>query len=100
MGGKRSWLTEQRLVPFEAGRHVAYPHDRPRALHRVPFARYSHGHPIRRRCPGTLAKQEASSFAVTDRDMFPRMFCALNCRLKTKLTAACGHRASSARFIT
>ena len=37
MGRKDSRLTEQRLVPFEAGRHVAYPYDRPRALHRVPF---------------------------------------------------------------
>src|SRR4029077_5773081 len=37
MGRKGSWLTEQRLVPFEAVRHVAYPYDRPRALHRVPF---------------------------------------------------------------
>src|SRR3954447_10976605 len=37
MGGKRSRLTEQRLVPLEAVRHVAYPYDRPRALHRVPL---------------------------------------------------------------
>src|SRR5580704_19154993 len=37
MGRKGSRLTEQRLVPFEAGRHVAYSYDRPRALHRVPF---------------------------------------------------------------
>src|SRR5216684_6868062 len=35
MGRKGSRLTEQRLVPFEAARHVAYPYDRPRALHRV-----------------------------------------------------------------
>jgi hypothetical protein len=32
-------LTEQRLVPFEAVRHVAYPYDRPRALHRIPILR-------------------------------------------------------------
>ena len=38
MGGKRSRLTEQRLVPFEAARHVAYPYDRPRALRHVPSA--------------------------------------------------------------
>src|SRR5436305_11301327 len=37
MGGKRSRLTKQRLVPFEAVRHVAHPYDRPRALHRVPL---------------------------------------------------------------
>jgi len=37
VGRKSSWLTEQRLVPFETARHVAYPYDRPRALHRVPF---------------------------------------------------------------
>src|SRR5467141_93667 len=37
MGRKGSRLTEQRLVPFEAARHVAYPYDRPRALHRVPL---------------------------------------------------------------
>src|SRR5436305_9199725 len=37
MGGKRSRLTEQRLVPFEAARHVAHPYDRPRSLHRVPL---------------------------------------------------------------
>src|SRR6266478_6274290 len=37
MGRKGSRLTEQRPVPFEAVRHVAYPYDRPRALHRVPF---------------------------------------------------------------
>src|SRR6267143_1202657 len=35
MGRKGSQLTEQRLVPFEAAQHVAYPYDRPRALHRV-----------------------------------------------------------------
>src|SRR5580704_3660841 len=35
MGRKGSRLTEQRLVPFEAARHVPYPYDRPRALHRV-----------------------------------------------------------------
>src|ERR1700694_4774039 len=37
MGRKGSGLTEQRLVPFQASRHVAYPYDRPRALHRVPL---------------------------------------------------------------
>src|ERR1700736_1377263 len=37
MGRKGSRLTEQRLVPFQAGRDVAYPYDRPRALHRVPL---------------------------------------------------------------
>src|SRR6202035_5123077 len=37
MGRKGSRLTEQRMVPFQAGRHVAYPYDRPRALHRVPL---------------------------------------------------------------
>src|SRR6267154_6102780 len=36
MGRKGGRLTEQRLIPFEAARHVAYPYDRPRALHRVP----------------------------------------------------------------
>src|SRR5260370_11393122 len=35
MGRKGSRPTEQRLVPFEAARHVAYPYDRPRALHWV-----------------------------------------------------------------
>jgi hypothetical protein len=37
MGRKGSRLTEQRLVPFQAARHVAYSYDRPRALHQVPF---------------------------------------------------------------
>src|SRR5260370_330704 len=37
MGRRGSRLTEQRLVPFQAARHVAYPYDRPRALHRVPL---------------------------------------------------------------
>src|ERR1700722_19239585 len=37
MGRKGGRLTEQRPVPFEAARHVAYSYDRPRALHRVPF---------------------------------------------------------------
>src|SRR5260370_8121623 len=37
MGRKGSRLTEQRLVPFQAARHVAYPYDRPRALHWVPL---------------------------------------------------------------
>jgi len=36
MGRKGSRLTEQRLVPFEAARDVAYPYDRPGALHRSP----------------------------------------------------------------
>src|SRR5437773_1441146 len=35
MGGKRSRLTKQRLVPFEAARHVAYSYNRPRSPHRV-----------------------------------------------------------------
>src|SRR5262245_30141051 len=35
MGRKASRLTEQRLVPSEAGRHVAYPYNRPRSLHRA-----------------------------------------------------------------
>src|SRR5579859_731565 len=29
---KGGWLAEQRLIPFEAARHVADPYDRPRAL--------------------------------------------------------------------
>jgi hypothetical protein len=33
MGRKGSRLTEQRLVPLQAARHVAYPKNRPRALH-------------------------------------------------------------------
>src|ERR1051326_19335 len=33
MGRKRSRLTEQCLVPFEAACDVGYPYDRPRALH-------------------------------------------------------------------
>src|ERR1700686_1227107 len=37
MGRKVSRLTEKRLVPFEAARHVAYPYDRPRTLHPVPL---------------------------------------------------------------
>jgi hypothetical protein len=37
MGRKGSRLTEQRLVPSEAARHVAYTYDRPRALHQVPL---------------------------------------------------------------
>src|SRR5208282_276062 len=37
MGRKASRLPEQRLIPFETTRHVAYPYDRPRALHRVPL---------------------------------------------------------------
>ena len=35
MGRRSSGLTEQRLVPAEALRHVAYPYDRPGALHLV-----------------------------------------------------------------
>ena len=35
MGRKRSRLTEQRLVPFEAAWHVAYPKDRPYTFHRI-----------------------------------------------------------------
>lgn len=31
---RAGWLTEQRLVPFEAARDVVYPYDRPYALHR------------------------------------------------------------------
>jgi hypothetical protein len=27
---------EQRLIPVQTARHVAYPYDRPRALHRIP----------------------------------------------------------------
>jgi Tol biopolymer transport system component len=34
-GSEVTMLTNQRLVPFEAAQHVAYPYDRPRALHRV-----------------------------------------------------------------
>ena len=34
MGRKGNRLTEQRLIPFEAPRDVAYPYDGPRALHR------------------------------------------------------------------
>src|SRR4030095_7785556 len=37
--GRRSRLTEQRLVPLEAARHVAYANDRPRALHCVSLRR-------------------------------------------------------------
>src|SRR5262249_32794725 len=35
MSGTRSRLAEQLPVPIEARRHVLYPYDRPRALHRV-----------------------------------------------------------------
>jgi hypothetical protein len=35
MGGKCLRLTEQSLIPFEAVRHIAYPDDRPRALHEI-----------------------------------------------------------------
>jgi hypothetical protein len=37
MGRKSRRLTEQRLVPFEAARHVRYRYDRPCAFHRVPL---------------------------------------------------------------
>src|SRR5580700_9519198 len=37
MGRKGNRLTEQRLIPFEAPRDVAYPYDGPRALHRSPL---------------------------------------------------------------
>jgi hypothetical protein len=33
MGGTRLWLAKERLVPFEAASHIAYPNDRPGALH-------------------------------------------------------------------
>ncbi len=36
MGWRRLRLAEQRLVPVEAGTHIAYPDNRPRALHGVP----------------------------------------------------------------
>src|SRR6516165_9505493 len=35
MGGNRSRLTEQGLVPFEVAWHVAYPDDCPCAFHRI-----------------------------------------------------------------
>ena len=38
MGWRRLGLAEQRLVPVEAARHIAYPDNRPRALHGVPPA--------------------------------------------------------------
>ena len=38
MGGKRSGLTEQRLVPFEAARDIGHPYDRPGALHQLPHS--------------------------------------------------------------
>src|SRR4029077_4612714 len=47
MRRKDSRLTEQRLVPLEAARHVAYTYDRPRALHRVPLCLWQ----ARRRAP-------------------------------------------------
>src|ERR1700688_3311773 len=37
MTRKGNRLTEQRLIPFEAPRDVAYPYDGPRALHRSPL---------------------------------------------------------------
>jgi hypothetical protein len=33
MGGTRLRLAKERLVPFEAASHIAYPNDRPGALH-------------------------------------------------------------------
>ena len=33
MARRRLRLAEERLVPFEARRHVSHPDDRPRALH-------------------------------------------------------------------
>src|SRR5205807_1698547 len=39
MGRTGSSLTEERLVPFEAARHVRYPYNRPRAPHSVPLLR-------------------------------------------------------------
>src|SRR5262245_39822204 len=38
MGGSRLRQAKQRLVPFEAAGHIAYPNDRPRALHGSPPA--------------------------------------------------------------
>jgi len=35
MGRRRLGPVEQRLVPVEAARHIAYPDNRPRALHEV-----------------------------------------------------------------
>jgi hypothetical protein len=35
MAGRRLGLAKERLVPFEAGRNVAYPDDRPCAFHRI-----------------------------------------------------------------
>src|SRR5215472_617663 len=66
MGRKRSRLTEQRLVPFEAARDVAYPYDRPRVPHRSPIQpnscldrpRSRHGTPktiLRRRADDQLS---------------------------------------------
>src|SRR5260370_12972780 len=37
MGRQGNRLTEQRLIPFEAPRDVAYAYDGPRALHRSPM---------------------------------------------------------------
>ena len=37
--GSRLRLAEERLVPFEAASHIAYPYDRPRALHWGVFRR-------------------------------------------------------------
>ena len=33
VGGRRLRLAKERLVPFAAASHIAYPDDRPRALH-------------------------------------------------------------------
>jgi hypothetical protein len=35
MAGRRLGLAKERLVPFEAGRNVAYPDDGPCAFHRI-----------------------------------------------------------------
>ena len=35
MARRRLWLAKERLVPFEAGRNVAYTDDRPGAFHRI-----------------------------------------------------------------
>jgi hypothetical protein len=36
MGGSRLRQAKERLVPFEATRHIAYADDRPRAFHDIP----------------------------------------------------------------
>jgi hypothetical protein len=70
MGRKGSRLTEQRPVPFETDRHVAYSYDRPRALHLVwlrrfrsmssPSAAYVYFCPRHPRRPGTSLQKERS----------------------------------------